>query len=169
MTGLAPTSSGRPKHMLWASSRSRRAFSLVEVVIALGITAFCLAVLLGLLATGLKTSHESSEQLQAAHIAQSLIDTRRAAPNGILTNTFPLPLMGANTVSATNTVYVDANGFTTNAAHAQFGLKYILTAPTSTSAVTTSPVQLYLCLFWPPQTVQANASGHYELITQMPY
>lgn len=47
-------------------------FSLVEVVLAFGICAFCLAVLVGLLSTGLRISQDAVSQTEASGIARMI-------------------------------------------------------------------------------------------------
>ena len=54
------------------------AFSLVEVTFALGVAAFCLLVLLGLLPTGLKTQQASAQQTIASQIMTVLLSDLRA-------------------------------------------------------------------------------------------
>ncbi len=51
------------------------AFSLVEVVLALGIVSFAIVAILGLIPTGLQTSHSSQDETRAAQIAQSILAT----------------------------------------------------------------------------------------------
>jgi uncharacterized protein (TIGR02598 family) len=160
-----------------AQLQASRGFTLVEVVIALGITAFCLAILLGLFAVGLRNSRESAEQILAAHLAQSIIDTRRAAPTATFTGYFPLPATGTfltpGGAAVTGTKLIDQNGnVTTSATSAQYGLTYTITPPaiassTSSGTLTLSGVQLYLCLYWPPQTTLATSVGRYEIVTQL--
>jgi hypothetical protein len=54
------------------------AFSLVEVTLALGVAAFCLIVLLGLLPTGLKTQQSSIQQTTANQIISTVWSDLRA-------------------------------------------------------------------------------------------
>ena len=54
------------------------AFSLVEVTLALGVAAFCLLVLLGLLPTGLKTQQSSIQQTTANAIISTIWSDLRA-------------------------------------------------------------------------------------------
>src|SRR6266480_5086305 len=59
----------------WRMQRPLRrtaGFSLVEVTLALGVAAFCLLVLLGLLPTGLKTQQSSSQQTTANQIISQI-------------------------------------------------------------------------------------------------
>src|SRR4029453_8177308 len=53
-------------------------FSLVEVTLALGVAAFCLLVLLGLLPAGVKTQHSSIQQTTANQIISTIFSDLRA-------------------------------------------------------------------------------------------
>jgi len=55
------------------STSPRLVFSLVEVALALAITAFCLVAVFGLLPVGLNSNQASTEQTAAANIARSII------------------------------------------------------------------------------------------------
>ena len=54
------------------------AFSLVEVTLALGVAAFCLIAVLGMLPVGLKTQQASVNQTMANAIISQIIDDLRA-------------------------------------------------------------------------------------------
>ncbi len=61
---------------------NRSAFSLVEVVIALGVISFALLVLLALLPLGLQTNHLSTQETQATCVLTSLeADLRDTYPS----------------------------------------------------------------------------------------
>ena len=55
-------------------------FSLVEVVIALGVTAFCLLTLMGMLLVGINGNKTSVQQSAAANIAGAVMADLRATP-----------------------------------------------------------------------------------------
>jgi uncharacterized protein (TIGR02598 family) len=55
-------------------------FSLVEVTLALGIAAFCLIALFGLLPLGIQTNQSSISQTAAASLLSSVVADLRAAP-----------------------------------------------------------------------------------------
>lgn len=55
------------------------AFSLVEVTISIGILAFCVLAMVGLLPVGLKSIQNSNEQAAAAQILTALADNLRGA------------------------------------------------------------------------------------------
>jgi uncharacterized protein (TIGR02598 family) len=58
------------------------AFSLVEVTLALGVAAFCLITVFGLIPVGLKTQQTSIQQTIANNITSEIIGDLRAAYNG---------------------------------------------------------------------------------------
>jgi len=60
--------------------RPNAAFSLVEVTLALGIMAFCLVAIFGLLPTGLNTSRDAIAQTAAANIAAAIAADLRQTP-----------------------------------------------------------------------------------------
>jgi uncharacterized protein (TIGR02598 family) len=145
-----------------------RAFSLVEVVLALGICAFVLVALLGLFSTGLRASRESEEQVQAANLASQILATRRSSA----TNDIHLPHFAIPASALTNT-YADIYG----ANGGQIGLDgrtnstaaYRIVCRAGTNAVAGARVaQVYLALSWPPGAPLTNAAGRYEILTYVP-
>src|SRR5437764_1743659 len=60
------------------SSTETAAFSLVEITMALGVAAFCLIAVLGMLPVGLKTQHASIEQTKANAIISQIFSDLRA-------------------------------------------------------------------------------------------
>lgn len=64
------------------SAACSRGFSLVEVVIAIGIVSFAILAVLGLIPVGLKTIKNSNEQAGAANVVNGIIEAvRNAATN----------------------------------------------------------------------------------------
>jgi uncharacterized protein (TIGR02598 family) len=59
-------------------SRASSAFSLVEVTFALGVAAFCLIAVMGMLPIGLKTQQASVNQTKANAVISEVIDDLRA-------------------------------------------------------------------------------------------
>lgn len=148
-----------------------RAFSLVEVVLALGICAFVLVALLGLFSTGLRASRESEEQVQAANLASQIFATRMAARSSD-TNTPNFAIPASVLTNAYGSVFGSAGGFvgldgrtTPNAD----GAAYRILAMAGTNALTGPRTsQVYLMLSWPPQAALSNSAGHYETLTYIP-
>jgi type II secretory pathway pseudopilin PulG len=155
--------------------RGTIAFSLVEVVLALGICTFVLIAVLGLFATGLQSNRESEQEIQAANLASMLITLRTASPTNDIPKlaNFAIPT-SAMTNLYTNaynggsslTNYIGLDGQLTNAANAA----YAISCRAGTSFQTGSGLsQIYLMLSWPPQMNPTSASaGRYEIMAYVP-
>ncbi len=65
-------------------SINSQAFSLVEVILALGIAAFCLIAVLGLVPVGVQTNRNATSQTAATNILSSVVSDIRASPPGQL-------------------------------------------------------------------------------------
>jgi len=146
------------------------AFSLVEVVMALGITSFALMAMLGLFTTGVKTSSESEKQIQAANLASMLISVRQNSSTNAISN-FAIPPLNVpyrKAYSSGNTLtnYVDATGTLTTAANAA----YTISCMVGTNSPYGSKIaQVYLMLTWPARADPAGQQvGRYELTTFIP-
>jgi type II secretory pathway pseudopilin PulG len=62
--------------------RRIHAFSLVEVTLALGIAAFCLIAVFGLVPVGVQTNRNATSQTAATNILSSVVSDIRASPPG---------------------------------------------------------------------------------------
>ncbi|PYI58832.1 MAG: Verru/Chthon cassette protein B, partial [Verrucomicrobia bacterium] len=60
--------------------RSAAAFSLVELTLALGIAAFCLIALFGLVPIGIQTNRNATSQTSATNIMAAVVADLRATP-----------------------------------------------------------------------------------------
>jgi type II secretory pathway pseudopilin PulG len=143
----------------------RRAFTLIEVVLALGVISFALIAILGLFSLGLKTNAESSGQIRAANLASLLVAVRRGATTNTITG-FALPPLN---VGATNTVVVGIDGRTNPSGTLPAADTYKLEYQISPSPLLPHVADVYLLLWW-PSTLAApptnNPSGYYELSTE---
>jgi uncharacterized protein (TIGR02598 family) len=63
------------------------AFSLVEVTLALGIAAFCLIAVFGLMPVGVQTNRNATSQTRATNIMAAVVADLRATPNANTTST----------------------------------------------------------------------------------
>ena len=142
------------------SSADQAGFSLVEVVIAVGIAAFCLVVMLGLIPTGLNTNKDSSGETAAANIVRNIFsDLRATAKTNTTTSlygiTFP---SGASPAISTN--YWDDAGATNSS-------NSILTKYMSTvTVISNSPtLTVSLLITWPHTALTNTAPGRYEVMT----
>jgi uncharacterized protein (TIGR02598 family) len=147
------------------------AFSLIEVVIAIGICSFALIAILGLFTTGLQSTKESEKQIQAADLASTMISLKCASPTNDISSLSNFAIKTYNMTNAVfsfpsqTTGYVGTDGQTTNtAAYAAF--RYTYAAGTTASGSGLS--QVYLMLSWPPQATAATAAGRYEITTYIP-
>ncbi len=146
-----------------------RAFSLIEVVVALGICTFVLIALMGLLGTGLQSGRDSEDQIQATNLAALLIATRTAATTNTIPN-FAIPASamtnGYGQVYPGGNTYISSNGMLTTVA----GAAYQITCLAGTNLITGSGIcQVYLRLSWPVHmSATNNVVKSYELLTYIP-
>lgn len=141
-----------------SASRSASAFSLVEVVIALGIAAFCLVALLGLFPSGLKSAKSTTDQTAAAGLLANVALDLRGIPAGSNSSSLygiTLPAVGAGSTLSTNFFFAEDGGISDSSASitARYGVLLILSNPTT--ALTTARIQIY----WPP-TLSTNSLGN---------
>ncbi|MDD5350116.1 MAG: type II secretion system protein [Chthoniobacteraceae bacterium] len=150
-------------HAAWS------AFTLVEVVVALGIFSFALVAIVGLFFVGINTNKESSDQIQAANLASLLISTRRALPASPIADFALPPLTAATSGSGTYVMGVAADGMVSGGTVARTP-SYNLFYKVSTNTVNGAHLaQVYLMLWWPPvsATPTNNPANRYELTTQV--
>lgn len=146
-------------------------FSLVEVVVALGIITFCVIAILSLFSVGLRNARESESEIRAGNLALSIIGRMRAAPRedltaqgflfGPLTNTGG-PLFS---VSPSAPWYLKGDG--ARAANANSALTsngYAVSAEGSFDA-TNKIATVSFTLWWPAVATLTNASGKYRVST----
>lgn len=155
---------------LKGKDRSLVAFSLVEVVLALGVTSFAVISLIGLFAYALKATQESTQAVLAANAAASILAVDRASPTNAMANACPLPRLdqGASNFTLTpyslNTaIYLTSGGqVTNNINYATYGFLYSV-KPNATA----NAAQVYMMLYWPPEASPTNGIGKYEISTQV--
>lgn len=81
--GLESTVDGMRKPSTLDLRPSTSGFSLVEIVIAMGIAAFCLVAIFGLIPAGLKTNKESLSETMAAGLASRIAADLRGTPTAL--------------------------------------------------------------------------------------
>ena len=144
------------------------AFSLVEVTLALGISAFCLIAIFGLLPVGLKSGQAAMEQAQADGILSAVATDLRATPPttppGLAARSQQFGIaIPANPVSsdavATSTFYFTSSGNcqpTASGTDARYRLTvHYLRNGTSANSATFLTLQVS----WPPSADPAKAEG----------
>jgi uncharacterized protein (TIGR02598 family) len=75
-----------------------RAFSLIETVIALGIFAFCIVVILGMLPVGMRSARSVADESNAVNIASSIFGIWEVAPTN--SQVFPTNVFSTNNLSS---------------------------------------------------------------------
>jgi uncharacterized protein (TIGR02598 family) len=88
-----------------ASDSRAAAFSLLEVVLALGVAAFCLIAVLGLLPVGVQTNRNANSQTAVSNIIATVVSDLRTTPAAATTS----PEF-AITFDAEKTLFFDASG-----------------------------------------------------------
>ncbi len=77
--------------MLRKAISIRRAFTLIEVTLSLGIIAFALVLLVAVLPVGLQSNREAREETIAVSLIHALIQDRRFSPPDQESRTYGLP------------------------------------------------------------------------------
>jgi uncharacterized protein (TIGR02598 family) len=96
--------------------RHHSAFSLVEVTLALGVAAFALVAIFGLLPVGLNSNQASIEQTTATSLATRIsADLRKpvsatAPATGKISKYYQIPIQLAGDVNKTRTVFLRVDG-----------------------------------------------------------
>lgn len=145
-----------------------RAFSLVEVVLALAIASFTIISLIGLFALALKTNQESSQTLLAANVVSTVLTESRVSPTNGLS---PLPRLDQSASNfiltpfqVTTPIYITGGGqVANNLTNASYGMVYQVQPNAAANSA-----EVYIMLYWPPQVQPTNSAGKYEISTQIP-
>ncbi len=148
------------------------AFSLVEVVLAMGIIAFALIVLLGLLPVGLKSNNDSLGESQAVNLMQALIADRQATAYSTNSAVYNLPALTNITAQVTGQLFIMEDAVTTNAqpTPARYRVTYTVYPsnsiyPAATNYPVTGPPQPVFISFkvsWP--AAQTNQTSDVETV-----
>jgi uncharacterized protein (TIGR02598 family) len=128
-------------------------FSLVEVTLALGVAAFCLIALFGLLPLGIQTNQSSISQTAAASILSSVVADLRATPK-----TSPTSSQYSITFEGATVLYFDAEGRDVTPTDPAANPRYRLTIKfPANPGGTFAPTFANLKVSWPP-TVNPEAT-----------
>jgi uncharacterized protein (TIGR02598 family) len=132
---------------------SHRAFSLVEVTLALGIAAFCLIAVFGLMPVGVQTNRNATSQTAATNIMAAAVADLRATPT--TTNISPQFVI---TFGTNKTLFFDGTGqfATFLGANSRYQLNITWNAAPSGLRYADFKVT------WPAAANTANASGSVE-------
>lgn len=151
-----------------------KGFSLVEVTLALGICAFCLLVLIGLLPVGLASNRQSVEQTVAGNIAATIASDLQSTPLDQTTSSlgFNLPV-NASAASGIQTMFFSEAGNSTGTASqaavavSRFRASVSMTPPAGGGK---GAVSVWIMVTWPaaadPQvgTLPSRFNGLFETV-----
>jgi len=132
--------------------RSIAAFSLVEVTLALGIAAFCLISVFGLIPIAVQTNRNATSQTAATNVIASVIADMRATT----ASTSP---QYAITFGTAKTLYFDGAGQFTTLLGGNSRYRVDVTFPASPSGLSYAAIKV----IWPAAATAANASGSAEM------
>ena len=136
-------------------------FSLVEVVIAVGIAAFCLVVMLGLIPAGMNSNKDSSGETAAANIARNIFSDLRATPKSINTSVlYGITLPSSSTPLTNSPLYFDDAGSTNSSTSPR--TKYRATVILTSTPPT---ITVGILITWPAGAAPSTAPGRYEIET----
>lgn len=143
------------------------AFSLIEVTLALGVIAFCLVAVLGLVPVSIKTNQSSQEQTSTANIGADVIADLYATPTTQSTSkhyAIAIPVAGG---TASTTRYLNESGQWNQAppqptpptaaqSDSRYGVQVRLIGPNAGTRASTVGT---LFVWWPATVPLSNAAG----------
>lgn len=138
-----------------------RGFSLVEVVIAMGIFSFAIVVIISLLPAGMNLDRKSEDESYAVNALSAIIGDRIATPLGVQSKIYQLPALSQS--NAVSTLYLNENYGLTNQTAALYKVEVTYLTPSSGSL---SPHLLYCRVTWP--ATGTSSRGYLETIAAVP-
>jgi uncharacterized protein (TIGR02598 family) len=148
-------------------SRRGRAFSLVEVTLALGVAAVSLLVIFSLLPIGLQTNQRSIEQTASVDIFSAVAADLRATPvtsprgNAATSNQFGISIPGSGG-TGTTTLYFNSTGQSNSSQQADSRYRVTITFVSNGGGVKSATLA-DLKVTWPAGATIVNAQGTSEI------
>jgi type II secretory pathway pseudopilin PulG len=156
--------------------RDSSAFSLVEVTLALGVAAFCLIAVFGLMPVGVQTNRNATSQTAATTILTSVVSdmrtTARVTPGARLSSLYNIIIPPRGSIGVPQTRYFDGEGrCSTNLAGSgrpdgsswdppiQTRYQVNIAFPLGATGLTYADIRVT----WPAPATPTNASGSVEL------
>lgn len=153
------------------TSHGVSAFSLIEVVIALGVAAFCLIAIFGMIPAGLNSNQASLRETLAASLTSSIVSDLRAVPGQLTSATtsiyrIALPASG---LSSTTVFFLNEDGSTNSlgdpAAPPAYRAAVVVTSATNRQASTARIFLTWPALADPSATgLPANFTDSFETV-----
>jgi len=144
-------------------SQLRRAFSMIEVLLALGILSFAVLMILALLPAGLQTNQDTQEESVAVNIVNSIVADWRSV--GTTTNKTPLFALPSpsRSMATSGLLGIGDGGQATNVDSARYRVAYDVSPPAASSF---SPYYVHFTVSWPAQA--AIPLGKIEFVSSLP-
>jgi len=128
------------------SINSQAAFSLVEVTLALGIAAFCLIAVVGLVPVGVQTNRNATSQTAATNILSSVVsDLRASVPGQGLSAKYRI----SRAKATATTLYFDGQGQATTSRGANSRYRLYVQIDQINPGGVVYPAYAYLRVTWP--------------------
>ncbi len=145
--------------------RISRAFSLVEVILALGIATFGILVIVALLPVGIQSTKDSLEETGAVNVLSEVIADRQATPFSQPSQIYQLPALTNTLVEPASNSFgiVGSSQFSTQLNQAQYRVDYIVISPESGRL---DPYEAWVKVSWPAPS--ANPAGFVEGVATFP-
>lgn len=144
------------------SFRRSRAFSLIEVTMAIGIAAFCLLAIFALLPLGVTTNKNSINNTIAAGLAASIAADLRAVPPSAAAGTkSPLYHLDPATAGTLPDLYLKEDGSIKARNDADYVAKITLTQPKAATVPEATTVYIQIC----QPAAAANPTVAFEALT----
>lgn len=129
----------------------KNGFTLVEVVLAIGVATFCLIAILGLLPAGIQVARDSRDSLTASQLLhQALADIRAVQAGNANTPQFGLSLAGSSLG------YFSVNGVMTNQGESYFAMQSELASQNN------NLVKGRCVVWWPSRVDLSKSAGFAE-------
>jgi uncharacterized protein (TIGR02598 family) len=141
------------------------AFSLVEVTLALGIAAFCLITVFGLVPVAVLANRNATSQTAANNIIAAVVADLRATPKTASSSS-----QFAITFLTNKTLYFDGSGQSTTSLSANSRYQLNVTFSQQSPAPTPPAIPtIYadLKVTWPAAATLANATGAAEMLAAL--
>lgn len=142
------------------NNRKLRGFSLVEVILALGIATFALVILLALLPMGANRNRETTEESLTSNLLGAIVADVRNSPTNQPSALFGItPHPRTVTASRTNIYWLSADGLPmTSSLSAHYRLE-VQMIPTNNAL---SVPSAWFRISWPAQAAREKALGDME-------
>lgn len=138
-----------------------KAFSLIEIMLAMTIVVIAIIPLMGLIPLGLKNSHTSSEEIHAAHLLQMIAQDFKHTPvtqskSAILNLELPPDQASSNNDSRRAWIDLSFNVYLTRPPFWAYEVEWTyLQVPSPAESFT--PIECELRIIWPPKPSDSDS------------